>query len=70
MLILSILCCRKGSVEHDFFFTLKFDLPFWSRTHTFQKNCIICFIESPLKMMKNEEIFHYQTFLLISMDGG
>ena len=29
----------------------------WSRTLTFQKNCVICFIENPLEMMKNAFYF-------------
>ena len=37
------------------------------RTLTCQKNCIICFIESPLKIMKNAFYFILKTFFVLKI---
>ena len=34
--------------------------PFKLESHLPPKNCVICFIESPLKMMKNAFLFHHK----------
>ena len=38
-----------------------------SRTLTFQKNCVICFIESPLKMMKNAIYFFLNALFVLKI---
>ena len=32
-----------------------------------QKNCVICFIESPLKLMKNVFLFHLKTSFVLKI---
>ena len=46
---------------------------FQSRTLTSKKNCVVCFIESPLKMMKNafyfilKALFVFKIFKFLSL---
>ena len=38
-----------------------------NRTLTFQKNCVICLIENPLKMMKNPFYFILKAFFVFKV---